>query len=131
MRVGVRVPVMDAVLSWLTAVGALVAAVASVATWWRTHGGVEWEVEPVDGGGRRYRVVNRGGRPAREVHLRVGSASDPADVDEEKSLPVVRPGEGLTCSDLASYGCADDYAFNVTWRPGWPGRRRSWSYRLL
>lgn len=78
----------------------------------------------------KYRLTNTGRRPARDVRLRVGSMSDPADQDQADSAAVVRPGEGLVCFDQMTYGGPDDYAFNLTWREGLLKRRRSWSYRL-
>lgn len=98
---------------WVAAAGALIAAVASLAGW-RLARMVRWELTLGDGG--NHRVVNAGHRPARRVRLRVGSASDPADVDDETHREHVRPGESIPFADTGTYGSADDFSVTLTWR---------------
>lgn len=106
------------------------AAVASVATYSRLRPAVAWSVREAAGQGHGYEIVHSGTRPARDVRVRVGSASDPRDSDpgQEGRLQVVRPGEIIKVFNHNAFRGPPDYAFNLTWRSGL--RRRSWSYRL-
>jgi len=118
---------MEITLAWLTAVGALVAAVASAATWWQTRTKVRWKVE-LSGG--MIRLVNEGGRQARHVHARIGSAADASNVIRQEQVPVMRPDEVLLLPKIIPWQAGKDFALNVTWREGLFRRRGSWSYRL-
>jgi hypothetical protein len=72
-------------------------------------------------------VRNVGAATARDVHVRVGSASDETDVDEEERVPSVAHGEVVRILVAPNYGSAKDYAVVVTWR-GRFGRRERWTY---
>jgi hypothetical protein len=98
----------------VSAISATVAATASLATWWRGRTGVEWELQRPSGGGRS-KLINKGKQTARDVHVIVGSLSDPARQKEEAQRDEM-PG-GASVMILVSPGVnEDDYGVKVTWR---------------
>ncbi|MFF2184569.1 hypothetical protein [Streptomyces sp. NPDC058155] len=111
--------------TWVGSTGAVVAAVASVAVWWRGKGAVQWRFEPVDHG--RSAVLNNGSATAKQVRVRVGSASDVADIESEASADNVAPGEAIRVLVAATYGSSADFAVVVTWR-GRFGKRKRWTH---
>jgi hypothetical protein len=118
------------VVDWVAAIAGSIAAIASAAVLWNQLRSVTWDVRLSSERGVRDQVVNVGNSTAREVRLRIGSASDPMDSDSGQEIrrPLVRPGEALPFSNTATFGVADDFGVNITWR-GLLGRR-SWSRPL-
>jgi hypothetical protein len=113
--------------TWVGSSAAVVAAVASIAVWWRERGAVAWELDRIQHG--RSMVRNAGGATAKDVHVRVGAASDPADTSIEARAASVAPGEVVPVLAVVDMGDPADYAVVVSWR-GQLGRRESWT-RIL
>lgn len=114
--------------AWISAIAATIAAFASVAVWVRGRGAVDIRVRSA--GRSKVEIVNAGTKPAKKVHVRVGSESDASDVEDEKSVELLAPGEPLPILAAPDNSSARDIAVNVSWR-GWFGRRGSFVYRLL
>lgn len=72
-------------------------------------------------------VVNTGKTTARRVYVRVGSVSNPADVDTEARAKRVVQGERIPVLVAPSYGGPSDFSVVVTWRSRL-GRRRRWTH---
>ncbi|MFD0549149.1 hypothetical protein ACFQ0X_08155 [Streptomyces rectiviolaceus] len=106
---------------------ATVAAVASVAVWWRERSAVAWEFDRAERG--RSFVRNAGSAAARDVHVRVGSAADGSDVDAEARAASVAPGEVVPVLTFAHMSSPADFSVVVTWR-GRLGRRERWTRAL-
>lgn len=111
--------------TWISSAAAVVAAVASVAVWRQSRPGVRWVLDFAEHG--RSAVRNTGSAMAKDVHIRVGSASDATDVEAEAHCATVAPGEVVRVLVAATYGSSEDFAVTVTWR-GRTGRRERWSY---
>jgi hypothetical protein len=118
-------------VQWVAAIAATIAAAASVAVLLLQLPRVEWAARKMDVAGGRHRLTNTGKAPARDVMVRVGSASDPNHIDGNGIMrsPIVRPGEHVAFVDMMAYNDPVDYAVNVTWR-GLLGRRQ-WCKRLI
>lgn len=106
-----------------------VAAVASVAVWWRGRSDAEWEVQSTAGSMARSRVVNIGGRTARDVHVRVGLPSAPENQLDTAQAPTLAKGEGLLVRVAPGIDQAD-FAVVVTWR-GRFRRRKTWTHIVV
>ena len=117
---------------WIAALGATIAALASVALWRHQRGTVAWTIETPRSGADRYRVVNTGTGTAFKAHLRIGSASDLSDNDaeQERRRKIVKPGEAIPFSNTAPMGCADDFSANLTWHSRL-GRKQVWTHPLV
>lgn len=113
--------------TWVGSTAAVVAAVASVAVWWRERGTVTWEFDRVERG--RSMVRNAGRATARDVHVRIGSASDDTDSDDQTTAARVAPGEVVPVLAFANMASPADFSLIVTWR-GTFGRRRRWTRAL-
>lgn len=75
-------------------------------------------------------IRNSGGATAHDVHVRVGSAANMADVNRETRAASVAHGEVVPILITPPYGSAPDYAVSVTWR-GRFGRRGTWTHFVL
>ncbi|MFG3234996.1 hypothetical protein ACGFZG_24970 [Streptomyces antibioticus] len=116
------------VATWVGSAAAVVAALASLAVWWRDRATVTWAFDREKH--ERSFVRNAGGAVAKDVHVRVGSASDDTDIDEQATVAAVAPGEVVPILAEANYGSPGDYALVVTWR-GRFGRRERWTRILI
>lgn len=113
--------------TWVGSTAATVAAVASVAVWWRGRASVAWKLQQESK--HSFRAVNVGDATARAVHIRVGSASDPTNVEDEKRAESVTPSESVRISAAPDSDSRDDIAIVITWR-GFLQRRETWTYPL-
>ena len=113
--------------TWVGSSAAVIAAVASIAVWWRERGAVSWEFDRAEHG--RSFARNTGGATAHDVHVRVGSAGNDNDVDAEARAVAVAPGEVVPVLAFADMASPADFAVVVTWR-GRFRRRERWT-RIL
>lgn len=120
---------MDGTPIWvgsISAIGAIIAAVTGTAVYWRGRPGVSWALRET---GHAAHVVNVDRGTAKDVHVRVGSASDPSDVMSQAHLDRVGPGEHIPVMLAITYRAPVDTSVVVTWRR--LGRNRTWTYRLM
>lgn len=111
------------VATWVGSTAAVVAAAASIAVWWRERGAVRWEFDRVEKG--RSFVRNAGSAVARDVHVRVGSASDGTHIDDQGAAATVAPGEVVPVLAFSHMTSPADFSLVVTWRSRF-GRRHRW-----
>lgn len=107
--------------TWVGSVAATVAAVASVAVWWRGRADVTWQLEPVSQGFSQ--LVNTGTATAKHVRVRVGSASSPGDRDVHVDRDALAPGENVPVPTSRDMGDPQDFGVIVTWRSAFRGRQ--------
>ncbi|AZQ35937.1 hypothetical protein EJ357_22670 [Streptomyces cyaneochromogenes] len=102
---------------------------ASVAVWWRGRASVAWQLQQ-DGRSRHgFRAVNIGDATAKSVHVRVGSASDPTNVEDERRAESVSPSESVRIPVATDSDSREDVAVVITW-DGRPWGRETWTYPL-
>lgn len=121
---------MDAgdVATWVGSTAAVVAAVASVAVWWRERPVPAWELQYETRGVSLVR--NTGRASAKEVRVRAGSASRPMPNDHRVDAGTIAPGEVIPIIASRDMGDPADWAVEVTWR-GRRGRRAKWTRPIV
>lgn len=120
---------MDAgdVATWVGSTAAVVAAVASVAVWWRERPAPTWDLDYEPHG--MSLVRNTGGSLARDVLVRAGARANLNHASYKVQAGNVAPGEVVPVMASRSLG-AKDWVVEVTWR-GRFGRREKWTRLVI
>jgi hypothetical protein len=113
------------IATWVGSTAAVVAAVASVAVWWRERPAPTWELDYEPHG--MSLVRNTGPAIARDVHVRAGVRAKLGQASHEARAERGAPGEVVAVMASRSLG-ASDWVVEVTWRGRFGRRGRASGY---